>query len=133
VIAPPPGELFSETNDNSVAILLSYGAGRVLLAGDAEAREEEYMAGGPYTRPLTVHQSLKLQNSQNQDFALSWPKEGLRCSFVPTPFDLLDEVLPWGLLRLGPHGRHNGPTAGASPHSLERPDGKTSHLSFHTA
>ena len=23
VIAPPPGELFSETNDNSVAILLS--------------------------------------------------------------------------------------------------------------
>jgi competence protein ComEC len=54
VIAPPPGELFSETNDNSVAILLSYGAARVLLAGDAEAREEEYMAGGPYTGPLTV-------------------------------------------------------------------------------
>jgi hypothetical protein len=25
VIAPPPGDLFSETNDNSVAILLSYG------------------------------------------------------------------------------------------------------------
>jgi competence protein ComEC len=50
VIAPPPGELFSETNDNSVAILLSYGTARVLLAGDAEAREEEYMAGGPYTR-----------------------------------------------------------------------------------
>jgi hypothetical protein len=23
---------------------------RVLLAGDAEAREEEYMANGPYTR-----------------------------------------------------------------------------------
>src|SRR5918995_6947820 len=44
VIAPPPGELFSETNDNSVAILLSYGTARVLLAGDAEAREEEYMA-----------------------------------------------------------------------------------------
>jgi competence protein ComEC len=54
VIAPPPGELFSETNDNSVAILLSYGTARVLLAGDAEAREEEYMAGGPYTGPLTV-------------------------------------------------------------------------------
>jgi hypothetical protein len=31
VIAPPPGELFSETNDNSVAILLSYGTARVLL------------------------------------------------------------------------------------------------------
>ena len=29
VIAPPPGELFSETNDNSVAILLSYGTARV--------------------------------------------------------------------------------------------------------
>jgi beta-lactamase superfamily II metal-dependent hydrolase len=39
VIAPPPGELFSETNDNSVAILLTYGTARVLLAGDAEARE----------------------------------------------------------------------------------------------
>ena len=54
VIAPPQGELFSETNDNSVAILLSYGTARVLLAGDAEAREEEYMASGPYTGPLTV-------------------------------------------------------------------------------
>ena len=37
-----------------MAILLSYGAARVLLAGDAEAREEEYMASGPYTGPLTV-------------------------------------------------------------------------------
>jgi competence protein ComEC len=54
VIAPPPGELFSETNDNSVAILLSYGTARILLAGDAEAKEEEYMANGPYTGPLTV-------------------------------------------------------------------------------
>jgi beta-lactamase superfamily II metal-dependent hydrolase len=44
-------ELFSETNDNSVAILLTYGTTRILLAGDAEAREEEYMAGGSYTRP----------------------------------------------------------------------------------
>jgi competence protein ComEC len=51
VIAPPLGELFSETNGNSVAILLSYGTARVLLASDAEAREEEYMAKGPYTRP----------------------------------------------------------------------------------
>jgi competence protein ComEC len=50
-IVPTPGELFSATNDNSVAILLSYGTARVLLAGDAEAREEEYMAGGPYTSP----------------------------------------------------------------------------------
>jgi beta-lactamase superfamily II metal-dependent hydrolase len=54
VIAPPPGELFSETNDNSVAILLTYGTARLLLASDAEAREEEYMANSPYTGPLTV-------------------------------------------------------------------------------
>jgi competence protein ComEC len=57
VIGPPTdaeGGLFSETNDNSVAILLTHGSARVLLAGDAEAREEEYMAGGPYTGPLTV-------------------------------------------------------------------------------
>jgi competence protein ComEC len=50
VIAPPPGEHFSETNDNSVAILLSYGTARVLLAGDAEAKEEEYKVSGSYTR-----------------------------------------------------------------------------------
>ena len=54
VIGPPPGELFSETNDNSVAILLTYGTARILLAGDAEAKAEEYMAGGPYTGPLTI-------------------------------------------------------------------------------
>jgi hypothetical protein len=50
VIAPPPGELFSETNDNSVAILLTYVTARVLSAGDAGVREE-YMASGLYTRP----------------------------------------------------------------------------------
>ena len=50
VIAPPPGELFSETNDNSVAILLTYGTARVLLAGDAEMGEE-YMVSGSYARP----------------------------------------------------------------------------------
>ena len=60
VIAPPPGELFSETNDNSVAVLLTYGTARILLAGDAEAREEEYMASGPYTGPLTVLKVPKL-------------------------------------------------------------------------
>jgi beta-lactamase superfamily II metal-dependent hydrolase len=37
VVGPPPGELFSETNDNSVALLLTYGTARVLLAGDAAA------------------------------------------------------------------------------------------------
>jgi competence protein ComEC len=60
VITPSPGELFSEINDNPVAILLSYGAARILLAGDAEAREGEYMAGGPYTEPLTVINVPKL-------------------------------------------------------------------------
>ena len=54
VIARSPGEHISKTTDSSVAILLSYGTARVLLAGDAEAKEEEYMAGGPYTGPLTV-------------------------------------------------------------------------------
>ena len=39
-MAPPPGELFSENNVNSVAILLTYGTARVLQAGDAEVREE---------------------------------------------------------------------------------------------
>jgi hypothetical protein len=42
IIAPPIGELSSETNDNSVAILLTYSMARVLLADDAEAREEEH-------------------------------------------------------------------------------------------
>ena len=57
VIAPPTdaeGGLFPETDDNSVGILLTHGAARVLLAGDAEAKSEEYMANGPYTGPLTV-------------------------------------------------------------------------------
>jgi hypothetical protein len=50
VIAPPPGELFSETNDNSVAILLTYGTARVLLVGDAETREEECISRTARTR-----------------------------------------------------------------------------------
>jgi beta-lactamase superfamily II metal-dependent hydrolase len=57
VIGPPTdaeGGLFSEINDNSVAILLTYGTARILLAGDAEANEEEYMANGPYTGLLTI-------------------------------------------------------------------------------
>ncbi len=38
------GSLCSEINNNSLAILLSQGSGRVLLADDAEVREEEYIA-----------------------------------------------------------------------------------------
>ena len=40
VIAPSPSELFAEANGNSVQILLAYGAARVLLVDDADAREE---------------------------------------------------------------------------------------------
>jgi competence protein ComEC len=63
VIGPPTdleGGLFSGINDNSVAILLSYDTARILLAGDAEAIEEEYMANGPYTGPLTIVNIQKL-------------------------------------------------------------------------
>jgi hypothetical protein len=42
IIAPPPGELFPETNDNSVTILLNYATARILLACDAKARKEEH-------------------------------------------------------------------------------------------
>jgi hypothetical protein len=50
VIGPPPGELFSETNDNSVELLLTYATARVLLAGDAKARRSTAQSGS-YTRP----------------------------------------------------------------------------------
>ena len=55
VIARPPGGLTSETNDNSVAILLTYATARVLLSGYTEVREE-HMASGSCTslkRPST--------------------------------------------------------------------------------
>jgi beta-lactamase superfamily II metal-dependent hydrolase len=67
VIAPPTdaeGGLFSEINDNSVAIMLTYGTARILLAGDAEANEEEYMANGPYTGPLTIINIPKLHTTR---------------------------------------------------------------------
>ena len=34
-LAPLLGELISETNDDSVAVLLTYSTARILLAGDA--------------------------------------------------------------------------------------------------
>jgi hypothetical protein len=74
VIAPPPGELFSETNDNSVAILLTYGTARVLLAGDAEARE-----GGTGERfvheALNGHQRPETTHNLSQGSALCWPEK----------------------------------------------------------
>ena len=54
VLAPPPGELYGETNENSIGLLLTYGSARILLAGDAEEKSEEYMSNGPNTGPLTV-------------------------------------------------------------------------------
>jgi hypothetical protein len=35
----------------------------MLLAGDAEGREEKYMASGPYTRPQTVINAPKLHTT----------------------------------------------------------------------
>jgi hypothetical protein len=52
-LSSPPGELVSEANDNSVAIVLIYGTARP-AGRNAEAKEEEYMAGRSYTRPQTV-------------------------------------------------------------------------------
>jgi hypothetical protein len=49
VIAPPPGELFSETNDDSVAILLSPTA-RPASSWPVTPRRE-YVANSSYTRP----------------------------------------------------------------------------------
>jgi len=82
VIAPPTdaeGGLFSETNDNSVGILLTYGTARVLLAGDAEAKSEEYMAGGPYTGPLTVVKERKHKHVRTR-FPRSARRRGPRAS-----------------------------------------------------
>ena len=72
VIAPPTdaeGGLFSEINDNPVAILLTYGTACILLAGDAEANEEEYMANGPYTGPLDDHQRSETTYTLSQGSA----------------------------------------------------------------
>jgi competence protein ComEC len=42
--------------------IFTYGTARVLLAGDKEGREEEYMASGPYTGPLTLINVSKLHS-----------------------------------------------------------------------
>jgi beta-lactamase superfamily II metal-dependent hydrolase len=51
-----------------VAILLSYGTARVLLAGDAEAKEEEYLANGSFTRPQAVINVSKLHTHSEPRF-----------------------------------------------------------------
>jgi len=69
VIGPPTdaeGGLFSDSNDNSVAVLLTYGTARILIAGDAEAKEEEYMANGPHTGPLTVRKVHEYKHTQTR-------------------------------------------------------------------
>jgi hypothetical protein len=45
-----PGELLSETNDNSLAILLTYATAGLLLAGNAETRSG-YTVSCSYARP----------------------------------------------------------------------------------
>ena len=42
-----------------MGILLTHGSARVLLAGDAEKKSEEYMSNGSYTGPVTV---IRVQN-----------------------------------------------------------------------
>jgi hypothetical protein len=56
----------SETNDNSVAVLLIYGAACVLLAGDAEARQEGYMTSSSCTGPQTVVNVPNYKNTRGQ-------------------------------------------------------------------
>jgi beta-lactamase superfamily II metal-dependent hydrolase len=77
VIAPPPqGELFSETNENSVAILLTYATARVLLAGDAEARQEEYIGERPLQEASYGHQSSETY-TQSEPRLRALPAEGV--------------------------------------------------------
>jgi hypothetical protein len=53
IIAPPPGDLFSETNDNSVAILHTYSTARVLFTGNPE---EGVRGERPLREALNSHQ-----------------------------------------------------------------------------
>ncbi len=60
---------------------------RTLLAGDAEAKEENYMARGPYTEPLTAHQSLKLQRQSEPRFRALLTDGGARVFFYRDGLD----------------------------------------------
>ena len=60
-IAPPPDGFFFRDQRQLGCHLLTYGTAHVLLAGGAEAREEEYMASG-------LHEALNsYQGSQTQN------------------------------------------------------------------
>ena len=51
---------YEEFLSRTVHAMKAGGTASLLLAGDTEAREEEYMAGGSYTEPLTVINVPKL-------------------------------------------------------------------------
>jgi hypothetical protein len=108
VIAPPPGELFSETNDNSVVILLTYGTARVLFAGDAEAREE-YVAGDPYTGSSNGHQHSETTRTLSQGSAPCSPRATAGCSSIVSSMSRSIRLWCTNGVRLGPHGRHDVP------------------------
>jgi hypothetical protein len=62
-VIAPPGELFSETNDNSVAILLTYGSARV-SSWPATPRRGRKSTGERFVHEaLNGYQSLKLKIS----------------------------------------------------------------------
>lgn len=56
VLNPPAGggDAYSNSNDSSVALLVTYGRARIILAGDAEEDAEEYLAQSPMSGAVTV-------------------------------------------------------------------------------
>jgi hypothetical protein len=54
VIALPPGELFSSPTTTWCPSSLPTAQPTSCYGSDAEVREEDYMAEGSYTNPLTV-------------------------------------------------------------------------------
>jgi hypothetical protein len=53
----------------------------VLLAGDAEANEEEYIANGPYARSQTVHNVPKLHTLSEPRFRALLTEDGAHVLF----------------------------------------------------
>jgi hypothetical protein len=51
---------WSLVRSTAMGLLRASGTARDLLVGDAEAREEQYMAGGTYTGPLALINVPKL-------------------------------------------------------------------------